>query len=100
VLSRLKTVTYETIRRWNLKSLREFALCIRRRSPRRGDKWHLDEVVITIAGKKHWLWQAVKEDDLVPGIPVQGRRDKKGGQTLVAQIADKAGACASCADHR
>jgi len=22
---------------------------------RRGDKWHLDEVVISIAGKKHWL---------------------------------------------
>jgi hypothetical protein len=23
----------------------------------RGDKWHLDEVVISIAGKKDWLWR-------------------------------------------
>jgi transposase-like protein len=30
-----------------------FANRIRRRLPHPGDKWHLDEVVITIAGKKH-----------------------------------------------
>jgi putative transposase len=24
-------------------------------APQRGDKWHLDEVVITLAGRKHWL---------------------------------------------
>src|SRR5208283_3587713 len=47
------SVTYETIRQWGLKFGREFANRIRRRAPRRGDKWHLDEVVITIAGKKH-----------------------------------------------
>jgi hypothetical protein len=49
------SVTYETIRQWGLKFGREFANRIRRRAPQRGDKWHLDEVVITIAGKKHWL---------------------------------------------
>jgi putative transposase len=43
-------VTYETIRQWGLKLGREFANRIRRRAPCRGDKWHLDEVVITIAG--------------------------------------------------
>jgi hypothetical protein len=47
-------VTYETIRQWGPKFGREFANRIRRRAPRRGDKWHPDEVVITIAGKKHW----------------------------------------------
>ena len=51
------SVTYETIRQWGLKFGREFANRIRRRAPRRGDKWHLDEVVITIAGTKHWLWR-------------------------------------------
>jgi putative transposase len=25
----------------------------------RGDKWHLDEAVVTINGKKHRLWRAV-----------------------------------------
>src|SRR5947207_12026379 len=51
------SVTHETIRQWNLKFGREFANRIRRRAPRRGDKWHLDEVVISVAGKKHWLWR-------------------------------------------
>jgi putative transposase len=55
-------VTYETIRQWDLKFGRGFANRIRRRAPRRGDKWHLDEVVITIAGKTHWLWRAVDQD--------------------------------------
>ena len=44
---------------------REFANRIRRRAPRRGDKWHLDEVVVSIAGKKHWLWRAVDQDGFV-----------------------------------
>src|ERR1700758_2734110 len=37
------SVTHETIRQWDLKFGREFAKRIRRRAPRRGDKWHLDE---------------------------------------------------------
>jgi DDE domain len=56
------SVTYETIRQWGLKFGREFANRIRRRAPRRGDKWHLDEVVITIVGQKHWLWRAVDQE--------------------------------------
>src|ERR1700754_1631647 len=40
------SVTDETIRQGGLKFGREFANRIRRRAPRRGDKWHLDEVVI------------------------------------------------------
>src|SRR5882672_9736716 len=40
------SVTHETIRQWGLKFGQEFANRIRRRAPRRGDKWHLDEVVV------------------------------------------------------
>src|SRR5918997_5391526 len=46
-------VSHETVRRWALKFGREFANRIRRRLPRAGDKWHLDEVAIKIAGVKH-----------------------------------------------
>src|SRR5438034_2883490 len=59
------SVTHETIRQWGLKFGREFANRIRLRAPCRGDKWHLDEVVISIAGKKHWLWRAVDQDGFV-----------------------------------
>jgi hypothetical protein len=60
------SVSYETIRQWGLKFGREFANRIRRQAPRRGDKRHLDEVVITIAGTKHWLWRAVDQKGFAP----------------------------------
>lgn len=52
-------VTYETIRQWTLKFGQGSANELRRRQPQRGDKWHLDEMVLTIKGKHHYLWRAV-----------------------------------------
>jgi putative transposase len=43
------TVSHETVRQWGLKFGQAFANQIRRRLPRAGDKWHLDEVVILSA---------------------------------------------------
>jgi putative transposase len=71
------SVTYETMRQWGLKFGREFANRIRRRAPCGGDKWHLDEVVITIAAKKHWLRRAVDQEGFVLDVLVQSQRDKK-----------------------
>jgi putative transposase len=50
---------------------------------RRGDKWHLYEVVITIAGKKHWLWRAVEQEGFVLDARVRSWRDKKTGKRLL-----------------
>jgi putative transposase len=83
------SVTYETIRQWGLKFGREFANRIRRRAPQRGDKWHLDEVVITIAGKKHWLWRAVDQEGFVLDVLVQSRRDKKAAKRLLRKLLKK-----------
>src|SRR5271157_1537776 len=46
------SVTHETIRQWGLKFGQDFANRLRRRAPRGGDKWHLDEVVVSIAGEE------------------------------------------------
>jgi putative transposase len=46
------------------------------RRPRPGDKWHLDEVFLTINGGRHYLWRAVDQDGNVLDILVQRRRDK------------------------
>jgi putative transposase len=54
-------VSHETVRQWARKFGQSFANQIRRRLPAPGDKWHLDEVVISIAGQKHWLWRAVDQ---------------------------------------
>src|SRR3982751_6779843 len=67
-------VSHETVRQWALKFGQAFANQIRRRLPHAGDKWHLDEVALKIAGKKHWLWRAVDQDGIVLDILVQSRR--------------------------
>ena len=51
-------VSHETLRQWGRKFGQAFANGIRRRLPRAGDKWHLDEVVLKINGVTHWLWRA------------------------------------------
>jgi putative transposase len=35
--------------------------------------WHMDEVMITIRGKKHWLWRAIDARGEVLDILVQTR---------------------------
>src|SRR4028118_1596669 len=54
-------VSHEPVRQWALKFGQSFAAQIRRRLPAVGDKWHLDEAVISISGRKHWLWRAVDQ---------------------------------------
>jgi putative transposase len=46
--------TYETVREWCLKFGQIYANGLRRRSPRPGDRWHLDEVFLKINGRLHW----------------------------------------------
>jgi putative transposase len=70
-------VTYETIRQWCRKFGQTYANELRRRRPRPGDKWHLDEVFITINGETHYLWRAVDQDGNVLDILVQRRRNKQ-----------------------
>jgi putative transposase len=48
---------------------------VRRRRPRPGDKWHLDEVFIRINGRVHYLWRAVDQHGVVLEILVQSRRN-------------------------
>lgn len=48
LLQRGIKVSYETIREWGLKFGPHFAHEIKRRAPRRGDTWHLDEVCLVI----------------------------------------------------
>ena len=55
-------LSYETVRRWALKLGPTYARRLRCKMPSPRDIWHLDEVVVTISGNKHWLWcQAIAE---------------------------------------
>lgn len=68
-------VSYESVRRWCLKFGRNFAGQLRRRRPRPGDTWHLDEVFLRINGEQHYLWRAVDQHGVVLDILVQNRRN-------------------------
>jgi putative transposase len=84
-------VSYETIRRWGKKFGPEYARRLRRKPPRPTDIWHLDEVVISIAGKKHWLWRAVDQAGYVLDEIVQRGRDTKAAKHLLIRLMKKQG---------
>src|SRR3954453_13913055 len=84
-------VSHESVRQWARKFGQDFANQIRRRLPAAGDKWYLDEVVIKIAGRKHWLWRAVDQNGLVLDILVQSRRDYKAAKRLLRKLLKKQG---------
>ena len=79
-------VSHETIRFWVGKFGRQYAKSIRRDRPKVGDKWHLDEVVISIRGKKHWLWRAVDQYGNSLEILVQSRRNTKAAMRFMRKL--------------
>ena len=79
-------VTYETVRQWCLRFGQSYANELRRRHPKYGDKWHMDEMVLTIRGQKHYLWRAVDQDGNVLDILVQSRRNKKAAKRFFRKL--------------
>ncbi len=84
-------VSHETVRQWALKFGQCFANQIRRRLPAVGDKWHLDEVAISIGAKKHWLWRAVDQHGAVLDILVQSRRNAQADKRQMRKLPKKQG---------
>ncbi len=79
-------VSHEAIRKWCRKFGQQYANQLRRRRPRPGDKWHLDEVFLTINGERHYLWRAVDQDGNVLDILVQRGRDKTAAKTFFRKL--------------
>ncbi len=79
-------LTYETVRCWATKFGLAIAKRIRATAPGRGDKWHLDEVVVTINGTKHWLWRAVDQHGAILDVLVQRRRDTAAAKRLMRKL--------------
>ena len=75
MLQRGVVVSYETIRAWCAKFGQAYANQLRRRRPRPGDKWHLDEVFVKINGAQRYLWRAVDQHGNVLDVLVQSRRN-------------------------
>jgi len=84
-------VSYESIRRWSVKFGLAYAYKLRRSRPRPDGRWHLDEVFVSINGKRMYLWRAVDSEGEVLDILVQSRRNKKAALKLMRKLLKKQG---------
>ena len=80
------SVTYEAIRLWCGKFGPGYARALRRKQGRLGDTWFLDELFITIQGKRHYLWRAVDQDGDTIDILVQRRRDRRAAKRFFRKL--------------
>jgi len=79
-------MSYESIREWSLRFGWLFANTLKRRRPKPGDKWHLDEVFLRIQGKLHYLWRAVDQHGHVLDILVQSRRSARAAKRFFRKL--------------
>ncbi|PYE49477.1 IS6 family transposase [Deinococcus yavapaiensis] len=86
LLERGICVTRESIRTWCIKFSDLFAQELRHREPRRGSRWHLDEMHVEVGGVKHWLWRAVDERGAVLDVFLQQHRDTEAARSFFARL--------------
>jgi putative transposase len=79
-------LTCEAVHYWCRKFGQGYAHQLRRRSPKPGDTWHLDELFLTIHGQRHYLWRAVDQDGNILDILVQRRRDNMAAKTCFRKL--------------
>ena len=84
-------VTYESIREWCLKFGQQYANQVRRKRPYLTDKWHLDEVVVTIKNKQYYLWRAVDSEGNVLDILMQQHRDTQAAKRFFRKLLKEQG---------
>src|SRR5947199_9551922 len=82
-------VSHETVRQWARKFGQPFANQIRRRLPQAGDKWHLDEVVLKIAGVKALALASRRPDRRRARRPGPTPTQQASGQAAAAQAAEE-----------
>ena len=86
------TVSYEAIRQWCLTFGPGYARSLKRRQGRLGDTWHLDELFVSIRGRRHYLWRAVDQDGEVIDIFLQPRRDRCAAERFLRELVQDQGA--------
>jgi putative transposase len=79
-------VTYETVRVWVARFGPLIARRLRRRRGRSNGVWHLDEMLVKIAGRQIYLWRAVDSEGEVLDMLVQSRRDKSAALRLMRKL--------------
>ncbi len=76
-------VSYETFRRWVARFGTAYAKRLRDGRPRSDDRWNLDEMFVSIGGRRMYLWRAVDVEGELPEILIEPRRDKRAVMKLL-----------------
>jgi transposase-like protein len=79
-------VSYETIRCWTIKFGPLIARRLKRRRPAPSPRWHLDEMVCSIDGRRMYLWRAGDDEGEVLDLVVQRRRDIEAALKLLRRL--------------
>jgi putative transposase len=79
-------VSYETIRCWTMKFGPQIARNLKRRRPAPSPRWHLDEMVCNVGGKRMYLWRAVDDEGEVLDMIMQRRRDTNAALKLLKRL--------------
>ena len=79
-------VSYETIRCWCLKFGPQIAKNLKTQRPSPHRTWHLDEMVVSIAGKRMYLWRAVDAEGEVLDMLMQSRRETNAALRLMKKL--------------
>ena len=79
-------VSREAIRCWVIKFGPQIAANLRRRRSAPTGRWHLDEMVVKIGGRRMWLWRAVDDEGEVLDMLVQKRRNKAAAMKLFRKL--------------
>src|SRR6516225_2281659 len=84
-------ISYESVRSWVLKFGPMFARRLRRHRSQPSNRWHLDEMVVRIAGERMYLWRAVDHEGEVLDMLVQRRRDSRAALRPMRKLLKKQG---------
>jgi putative transposase len=78
--------SYESARLWRNRFSPLFSKRLKRRHPGFGDTFFIDEVFVTIAGRRHKLWRAVDQDGDVVDVYLQARRNAEAAKRLPRRL--------------
>lgn len=79
-------VSYETIRCWTKRFGPQFAKRLKKLRPPPSSRWHLDEMVCTVGGRRMYLWRAVDDEGEVLDLVMQRKRDTEAALTLIKRL--------------
>ena len=79
-------VGYESIRLWCIKFGSKYARSLKREHQGYGDTFYIDEVLVKIGGKQHYLWRAADQDGEVVDVFLQTRRGGKAAKRFFKRL--------------